>query len=246
MMLSRRDVGRLFSGKAAGYGTRDFLAPERREPIPIGRRRAVLAGLALGSAFALAGLGVRTARAATDHAGDDARLFVYNFTNEAMAVMADRSVADELRLRRFRDVFVASFDLPTIGEAALGRHWHEASPDQQARFLRLFERQQVLIFAGRFRYISRQKLTVRASDGDVGGTWRVPSEIDRSYARPILVDWTVAPASGAWRIFDLAIDDVNMSFILRADFAAVLQSNEGRFDGLLAAMQRKVGELAAG
>lgn len=186
------------------------------------------------------------ARAATGSAAADARLFVCGFTDEAMAVMADRSVADELRMGRFRDVFVAAFDLPAIGEDALGRHWHEASPDQQARFLQVFEQQQVLIFAGRFNYICREKLTVGEVDAGADGTCRVASRVERARAKPIPVDWTVDGSIGDWQIVDMAIDDVEMSFILRTDFAAVLQSNGDRFDGLLVAMQKKVEELKVG
>lgn len=246
MSFSSRDVGRLRSRWAAGPVPGASLIPERTERIAIGRRRAIATVLAFGGAFALATLVTRSARAVTDNAADDAHRFVRIFTDEAMAAMADRAAADELRMLRFRDVFVASFDLPAIGQVALGRHWQEASVDQQEQFLQLFERQQVLIFAGRFRYISRQKLTVQPFATDAGGAWRVPSRIDRAYARPIQVDWTVTPASGAWRVFDLAIDDMNMSSILRADFAAVLQSNEGRFDALLGAMQKKIDELGVG
>jgi phospholipid transport system substrate-binding protein len=177
---------------------------------------------------------------------EEARLFICKTTDEAIAVMVDRSVADAQRMRRFRDVFVASFDLPTIGENALGRHWRDAVPEQRARFLQLFERQQVLIFAGRFNYISGQRLMVRSAGADGGGCWRVPSFVDRIRARPIPVDWTVTPAFGAWRVIDVAIEGASMAFVLRADFDAVLQSNEGKFDALLAAMQSKIGELSTG
>jgi phospholipid transport system substrate-binding protein len=45
---------------------------------------------------------------------------------------------------------------------------------------------------------------------------------------------------------DLSIEGVSLALTLRQDFAAVLSSNGGQFDALLAAMQSKIDQLGAG
>jgi len=225
--------------------SRGSIAPVRKDLPVIGRRGAITTGIAFGVASASVAFSTGSARAMTGAAGEGARAFVCKFTDQAMAVMADHTMDAEQRLPRFRDVFVASFDLPAIGEAALGRHWREASADQQVRFLQLFEQQQVLIFAGRFRYICRNTMTVHSADAGFDGVWRIPSQVDRANASPIPVDWSVATSLDGWRVIDLAIEGASMAFILRADFGAVLQTHGGRFDALLTAMQSKIDELSA-
>jgi phospholipid transport system substrate-binding protein len=221
------------------------LAPNRRASGALGRRETLVSGLALAAAFALSSLATHPAQAAPEGGAVAARRFVADLTGKAIAAVVDRSPVAAHNSQRFRDVFVASFDLPAIGELALGRHWRAATPDQRTRFLALFERQQVLIFAGRFRYISSKTMTIDSADAEAAGNWRVPSRVNRAEGRPIPVDWMVAQSRGGWRVNDLAIDGASMAFLLQADFAAVLRSNGENFDALLAAMQDKIAQLSA-
>jgi phospholipid transport system substrate-binding protein len=202
--------------------------------------------LVLAGGLALLALADTPARAGVDVGADAARLFVCGFTDRAIAVMANGTLAETGRTQQLRDILVASFDLPGIGRAALGRYWRIASTDQRAQFLDLFERQQVLVFAGRFAYISRHKMTIEPAATDAVRGWLVPSEVERAASRPIPVDWMVVRSASGWRVVDLAIDGASMDFLLHEDFGAVLLSNGGNFDALFAAMRQKIAQLSAG
>jgi len=212
----------------------------------LNRRDVIAAGFGFGVVAAISGFVPRSAEAATEAGAAGALHFVTTFTDRAMAVMANRALTEDQRARMFRDVFTASFDLPAIGRLVLGHHWYAASADQRVQFQKLFERQQVLIFAGRFRYISGEKLTIMTAGIGRDGGWWVPSRVERAYGRPIPVDWEVAESIGDWRVTGMAIDGASMAFVLREDFGAVIQSNGGNFDALLTAMQRKIDQLSVG
>jgi len=216
--------------------------------MPVGiRRRSLLATLlAVGTGLAIPALGIRSSRSAPDGSADAARAFVTVLARNAIAIMADSSLADSERIAKFRDLFVTSFDLLAIGQFVLGRHWRTASTEQQARFLKLFERQQVLTWANRFKYFNGQKIAIESADADTGNGWVVASHVDGLNGGPVPVSWRVAQSGDGWRVMDLSIEGVSLALTLRQDFAAVLSSNGGQFDALLAAMQSKIDQLGAG
>jgi len=232
MSFPWRDVAPSVSAVMPGHAMR----------VPM-NRRGMLA-LAFGTAFAIFGLAARPGRAATD--GDDARRFVADLAGKAIATMANKSLPDAQRTQRFHDLFVASFDLPAIGQLVLGRYWHTASAEQQQQFLKLFEQQEVLTWAIRFKSYNGEKLTVDSADADAGGGWRVTSHIDRPSGQAIPLEWKVAQSGGGWRVDDLTVEGASLAITMRQDFGSVLQANGGKIDALLGVMQKKIDQLSAG
>jgi phospholipid transport system substrate-binding protein len=207
-------------------------------------RRKVLAGLALGTALAAAG---RANCALGADAGDAPKQFVDTLAGKAIAVMSDTAGSDAERVEKFRALFDAAFDLPAIGQLVLGRHWKSATPEQQTQFLDLFEQQEVLIWARRFKSYNGEKLVVESASADPAtpSRFRVDSRIDKTSGQPIPLEWQVVQAAGGWRIVDVTIENASMALTLRQDFESVLQSNGGKIDALLAAMQKKIDQLKA-
>jgi len=220
---------------------RPVLALSRPFDLPLARRH-VLAGLALGTALAASS---RAQRAfAADGDADGAKQFVNTTAGQAIAIMADKSAPLDQQAAKFRTLFDASFDLPAIGQLVLGRHWKSATDDQKQKFLALFEQQEVLIWAHRFKTYSGQRLTVQsaAADASAPGRMRVESQIDDP-SGPIPLEWQVEQSGGAWRIVDLTVSNASMALTIRQDFDSVLSANGGKLDALLAAMQKKIDQL---
>jgi len=208
-------------------------------------RRQVLAGLALGTALAAAS--GRANRALAADAADGPKHFVDTLAGKAIAVMSDTAGSEGTRVEQFRALFDVSFDLPAIGQLVLGRHWKSATPEQQKQFLDLFEQQEVLIWARRFKSYNGEKLVVESASADPAtpSRFRVDSRIDKTGGQPIPLEWLVVQAAGGWRIVDVTIENASMALTLRQDFESVLQSNGGKIDALLAAMQKKIDQLKA-
>ncbi len=51
--------------------------------------------------------------------------------------------------------------------------------------------------------------------------------------------------AGDYKIMDIAVEGSSMAVAQRADFAAVLQQNQGKVDGLIAALNTKLAQLTA-
>lgn len=211
----------------------------------LARRDVLAAGATLASAVALSSLPLHHAFAATaDGNGDGAKQFITDLANRAIGVMADKSLADKDRVQKFHDLFIASFDLPAIGQHVLGRFWRTATPDQRSTFLALFEQQEVLVWSSRFKGYSGEKLAVESAEPADGGSFTVESKINRPSGGPIPLEWTVAQTDGGnWRISDIVVEGASMALTLRQDFSSVIEANGGKVDALLTAMQKKIDQL---
>ncbi len=207
-------------------------------------RRQILRGVTLVGSLALTGVKLRDAYAdttASDAAG--AQQFINELANKAIAVMAEKSESDTNRNQMFEALFVSSFDLPAIGQRVLGRYWRAASAEQRDKFLKLFEQQEVLTWAGRFKSYDGQKLVVESASPSQGGGWEVRSHVEQPHGQAVPLVWTVTQTDGHWRVGDIVIGGASMAVTLHQDFGSVLDANGGKVDGLLAAMQKKIDQL---
>ena len=58
-----------------------------------------------------------------------------------------------------------------------------------------------------------------------------------------MLRWQIHPAGGSYRIVDIEVEGVSMALTQRQDFLSAIQSNGGKYEGLLASMQSKVEQL---
>ncbi len=97
--------------------------------------RNLLLPLALVCVLAVAGGPSR----ATTASAERARAFIESLSGEAVAVIADKTMSKDKRLRELRHLIVKGFDTRAIGRFAAGRHWRRASKRQLEEYQRLFE-----------------------------------------------------------------------------------------------------------
>lgn len=188
-------------------------------------------------------LGATAGKAQTE---DAPRKFISALADRAITTVADRQLPQIERDESFRKLFVSSFDIPEIGRFVLSRYWRVATPDQQQDFLSLFEDINVLTWAKRFQDYNGESLeTVSASkDGDHG--WIVDSHILRNQGPMIPVQWRLREKDdGSLRVVDIIVEGVSMAITYRSDYAAALQANGGKVDGLLSIMRTKLDQLKA-
>ncbi len=166
----------------------------------------------------------------------DARAFVANLGTQAIQVLGP-SVPTPQRLARFRELFRDDFDVPGIGRFVLGRHWRDATPQQQQEFLRLFQEYIVQAYSARLSEYGGEPFRVLGSRPN-GDETVVSSEIVRNNGNRIQVDWFLA-SQGQLKITDVYVGGVSMKVTQRDEFAAVIQQSGG-LDGLLARLRQKI------
>lgn len=192
------------------------------------RRRAAIILLALGL------LGLAAPREA---AAQDPRAFINTLGERAIQVLAP-SVSPAQRLDRFRELFSSDFDVPGIGRFVLGRYWRIATPQEQQEFLSLFQEYVARAYAARLSGFAGEPFRVTGSRMN-GAETVVSSEVVLA-SGPVGLDWYVIHQDGRFKITDVYIAGISMKVTQRDEFAAVIQRNGGRVEGLLAQLRQKL------
>ena len=174
-------------------------------------------------------------------AAQDARAFIDTLGRQAIQVLGP-SVSEAQRLARFRELFHDNFDIPGIGRFVLGRYWRAATPQEQQEFLSLFSEYIVRAYSARLGQYAGEPFRVTGSRPGDDSTI-VTSEILPASGNRVEVDWYLANLGGQHKITDVYVGGVSMKVTQRDEFAAVIQRNGGRLEGLLTQLRQK---LAAG
>ncbi|MDR3435818.1 ABC transporter substrate-binding protein [Telmatospirillum sp.] len=178
--------------------------------------------------------------------GDAAQKFITSLAQKAITTVADRQLSQSDRDDRFRKLFVSAFDIPEIGRFVLSRSWRTATPEQQQEFLGLFEEITVLTWSKRFQDYNGESLETVSATKDGDRNWFVDSHILRAQGTQIPVQWRLKEADdGSFHVIDIVVEGVSMAITHRSDYAAALQANGGRVDGLLTIMRTKLDQLKA-
>lgn len=186
-----------------------------------------------------------SAQAAMAASDQEAQSFIQDLAQKAITTVLVQNISDEERNQRFRQVFVASFDIPDIGKFVLARYWRTATPQQQSAFLKEFEDAQVLTWSQRFKSYHGVKLETLGVSQDGEGVWLVDSQILRPQGAPLPVQWHVHQTADGLRITDIRPEGVSMVMTYRDDYTNLLNANGKSIDGLLSAMRGKNAQLSA-
>lgn len=202
-------------------------------------RRFLIAAFA-----AIAGLAALGGPARADNAAD-ARAFIQKLADNAMNTVAVKGLNDEERAKRFRTLFVDTFDLPEIGKLVLARHWKAATPEQQQEFLTLFEDVQVYTWTRRFKDYSGETLEILGVQPEGEADLQVESRMLREKLEPIAVGWRVRKSGATFKVLDIKVEGASMALTHRSEYSSVIQGNGGQVAGLIAALRKKVAQLQA-
>lgn len=138
------------------------------------------------------------------------------------------------------EILVPHFDFERITEAAVGRHWSQATPAQQQALTVGFRELLIRTYAkALLRYSGQEIRYLPVRPGADPGSVTVSSEIVQKGAAPLPVDYKLYLKGGAWKVYDVVIDNVSLVTNYRGSFAA--QIRQGGIDGLV----QRLGEMNA-
>lgn len=121
--------------------------------------------------------------------------------------------------------------------SAVGRHWRQATPEQQKKLQDEFKTLLVRTYSGALGEVKDQTLSfkptrMRAEDTDV----IVRSEV-RGKGDPIQLDYRLEKSGTTWKIYDLNVLGVWLVETYRTQFAQEI--NAKGIDGLIAALAQR-------
>jgi len=165
-----------------------------------------------------------------------AKSFIEDLGRRAIASLTKPGVPQTQLESGFKALLEEGFDISGIGRFVMGRYWKQMTPDQQSRFIPLFERRLIKSYANRFQEYSGVVFTVKDARQE-GNHFIVSSTIQKPGGPLTPVDWRV----GGGKIHDVKVEWVSMSITIRDEYSALVQSNNGNIDSFLSALGGSVG-----
>jgi len=136
------------------------------------------------------------------------------------------------------------FNFVRMTQLAVGRHWREASPEQQKKLVGEFRMLLVQTYAAMFaayrdQAIEYRPLRMQPDDTDVV----VRSLINQSGGKPVTVDYKMQKSDTGWKVYDVVVGDLSLVQSYRGSFNTEVQ--KGGIDGLLKALTEKNRQLVS-
>ena len=125
-------------------------------------------------------------------------------------------------------IVVPHFDFERITQAALGRYWQQATSQERVELVRQFEQLLVRTYAkALLSYSDQEILYLPLRPGHDAGDVTVATQVQEPGAQPIPINYRLALKDGAWKVYDVIIDNVSLIANYRSSFA-----NQIRRDGI--------------
>jgi len=185
-----------------------------------------------------------------DAAAADPSAFIDDLDAQLQHLIRDTS--PDQRFVRFRQIFRADFDVPSIGRFVLGPYWRLASPAQQQEFLALFENYIVQTFSGRLSQYAESGDAPRVTGSRLDPEGAVvSSQINLANGGgpragghgptvlPIKVDWHLTAQNGSYKINDVVVDGISMAVTQRSEFTSAIERQGGQVQALLATLHQQ-------
>lgn len=180
-----------------------------------------------------------TSGARADEAG--ARNFVDQVGSAVIAIIKDTSLSQDQKQAKLRVVFEQNADFNWIGQFVLGRHWNEATPEQQQAYLKNYRGFIVTNYADKFKKYSGQTYKILGITPLDEGESLVKMEIeDPNPNNPdISTNYKIRETKGQYKIFDIIVEGVSLITTQRSEFDSVVKRKG--LDGLIELLGKKGG-----
>lgn len=165
-----------------------------------------------------------------------------NTTNEILQIVRQDKDVKNGNSKRILDLveqkILPHFDFQHMAQLAVGKNWSKASSEQQQALVNEFRAMLVRTYSSALTSVVDYKIEFKplkaaAGDEDV----IVNTEVSKPGAPPIPIDYRMEKKNGAWKVFDVMVDNVSLVTVYRNSFNSEVRRNG--IDGLLVALQRR-------
>ncbi len=208
--------------------------------ISLSSARRLLGAGVLGLAFA--GMGAAQAQTSVG-AGKSPSDFVETVANDALnAVKQDQSVkaGDLARINKVINEYVLPYvNLEKTTRLAAGRHWRQATPQQQRDLVEAFKGTLIRTYSGAFTRVDQaSSFSMLPFRGNVNADdLVVRSMLSQGNGPSVGIDYRLEKTPQGWKIYDLNVEGIWLIQNYRNQFSQQISQNG--VDGLIAALNKR-------
>jgi phospholipid transport system substrate-binding protein len=175
-------------------------------------------------------------------------VLVKDTTNEVLTLLKqDKELSTNRKklLNLVEAKVLPHFDFARMTRIAAGRHWREATPEQQTKLINEFRSLLVNTYSGALGNYKNQVfefLPLRAAPTDTDVT--VKAKIIQPGREAIPLDTAIYKTANGWKVYDISVDGVSLLVNYRSSFAQEIQA--GGIDRLIKSLTDKNAQISAG
>ena len=187
-------------------------------------------------------------RAAESVPGPAPQELIETTAKELLAALdADRALAkkDPARVRKLVDeILLPHFDTDYSARLVLGKHWRNATPEQQKRFIDAFYKSLLKNYGSALAEFTGDRLKVLPFRGDLAsGQAIVRTEVKRSNGQRVPVNYTLRSTPAGWKAWDVTIEGISYVRNFRNDVGA--EVDQTGLDAVIARLEKENQDGAA-
>ena len=204
--------------------------------------RQIMGLLACGSVMLMMALPVSAQT--RPNPNDAPQVFVEQVVDQLLQVLKKDENARNLTLPRINEI-VSEYVLPYVNfekttRLAAGRHWREATPQQQKALVDAFRNTLIRTYSGALtRVDSGTSMQVLPFRGDAAADDVVVQSqvVQSANTSPIRIDYRLEKTAQGWKIYDINVENIWLIQNYRNQFSQEI--GRGGIDGLIAALGKR-------
>lgn len=170
--------------------------------------------------------------------------FIQATGNELVAAINAANASVAVRRERVAQILRRAVDVDGVGRFILGRWWRNATPEQQAEYMQLFEQILIRNLSARFGEYQGVRFSLGRTQARTEEDALVSTVIERPGTPAFGLDWRVAEIGGQPKVVDVIAEGTSLRLTTRSEYSSVVTRNNGNVGALLAAMRQQIQQLA--
>ena len=143
----------------------------------------------------------------------------------------------EMKKDKLRAIYVNMFDEVELAKRSMGINWNKLNAAQRQEFVKLFEQVLEKAYADRILSYTNEKIEYTKESMVSGNTAEVRTKVITA-SKEIPINYRVISKNGAWKVYDVVIENVSLVQNYRTQFNDILAKNSS--EQLLEILRKKV------
>jgi phospholipid transport system substrate-binding protein len=145
--------------------------------------------------------------------------------------------AKEMKKDKLRAIYVNMFDEVELSRRSMGMNWNKLNAAQRQEFVKLFEQVLEKAYADRILSYTNEKIEFTKESMTSGNMAEVRTKVITA-SKEIPISYRVILKDGAWKVYDVIIENVSLVQNYRTQFNDILAKNSP--EQLLEILRKKV------
>jgi len=157
--------------------------------------------------------------------------------NKVLDVLRDKTLNNEMKKEKLRVLYGQMFDEGELSRRSLGLNWRKLNPAQQQEFIHLYREVLEKAYIDKILAYTNEKIVFTKETMLSTDQAEVQTKIITS-SKEIPIFYRVILKDGAWKVYDVFVENVSLAMNYRSQFNSLLAKNTP--EQLLEILRKKV------